>query len=506
MGLIGTLSMSAAACGKQEEKTQVSTVSVEVAHPTSGELTNDTTYIGTVEPQQQVMVLPKMSGTVTDVRFQVGDQVKEGDVLFKIDDEAAQLQMASANATYSQAQAGVTVSQSSSRDLQNYQTERTIQQLKDSLGENNETLDDLEDNLGDVRDMIKKLGTQKEQQEANVKSAQAAFDAKKYLCIEKENAIKAAEDQGQDTTALKAALLDLEKDRDEAEGNLKKEQASLNAISAQISTLEGTKTNLKTNISSIENGQDTIRDNLTTAEQSYILTQTEVYPETDAMYATQLQAASVAVDSAKMQLDYCTVKTPISGLVEQVNVEKEGMAAAGSVAFIISNKDSMTVSFQVTEQAKNVLKEGDTIKAERNGVTYEGTITEIGTMAGAQTGLFTVKASLPGAGSSLPNGVSVKVYATTDRAEGSTVVPFDSLYFSGGDAYVYCVEDQKLVRTSVTVGLMDDEHAIISEGLDADSLVVSNWSSKLRNGADAVIVSVDGEAVNSTPDEEAAEE
>lgn len=35
---------------------------------------------------------------------------------------------------------------------------------------------------------------------------------------------------------------------------------------------------------------------------------------------------------------------PISGVIEAINVEKEGMAAAGNVAYIISNKDSMTVT------------------------------------------------------------------------------------------------------------------------------------------------------------------
>lgn len=62
------------------------------------------------------------------------------------------------------------------------------------------------------------------------------------------------------------------------------------------------------------------------------------------------------------------------------------------------------------------------------------------------------------------------------------------------------------MRTSVTVGLMDDDHAIIEDGLDADSLVVSNWSSKLRNGADAEIVSLNGEAVASPEQEEEATE
>lgn len=51
---------------------------------------------------------------------------------------------------------------------------------------------------------------------------------------------------------------------------------------------------------------------------------------------------------------------------------------------------------------------------------------------------------------------------------------------------------------------MDDDHAIIEDGLDADSLVVSNWSSKLRNGADAEIVSLNGESVASPEQEEDA--
>ena len=147
MGIIMTLSMSTVACGKKEEKTEISKVAVEVENPTTGELTNDTTYIGTVEPQQQVYVTPKVSGTVTAAYFEVGDTVKEGDVLFKIDDEAAQLQMKSAEASYSQAQAGVTAATSGSRDLQNYQTERSIQQLKDSLDDAENNIDDLKDNL-----------------------------------------------------------------------------------------------------------------------------------------------------------------------------------------------------------------------------------------------------------------------------------------------------------------------------------------------------------------------
>lgn len=528
MGIIMTLSMSTVACGKKEEKTEISKVAVEVENPTTGELTNDTTYIGTVEPQQQVYVTPKVSGTVTAAYFEVGDTVKEGDVLFKIDDEAAQLQMKSAEASYSQAQAGVTAATSGSRDLQNYQTERSIQQLKDSLDDAENNIDDLEDNLGDLRDARGKLGTAKDQAQAGldaVNSQMVSLEAELQnlqggLSTAEEAAKKAAKDANpdisdEDLQAAVSADADVQKYNEsikdvnaqitELKTSQSSAQSAVDQLNSQIQSVEASKTQLKSSISQIENGKDTIRDNLTTAEQTYSITQNEVYPETDATYAAQLQAASVGVDSAKMQLDFYTVKAPISGVVEAANVKKEDMAAAGNPAYIISNKDSMTVTFNVTEKAKNTMNVGDHVTVERNGETFDGTITEIGTMAGQQTKLFQVKATIPGAGDKLPNGVSVKVSATTEKEDGSTLVPFDALYFSGGDAYVYCVVDNKLVRTSVTVGLMDDDHAIIEDGLDADSLVVSNWSSRLRNGADAEIVSLNGESVAS-PEQEQEEE
>lgn len=530
MGIIMTLSMSTVACGKKEEKTEISKVAVEVENPTTGELTNDTTYIGTVEPQQQVYVTPKVSGTVTAAYFEVGDTVKEGDVLFKIDDEAAQLQMKSAEASYSQAEAGVTAATSGSRDLQNYQTEEQIRQLKEKLSDADDSIDDMEDDLDKLREQKGTASKQVTTTQATVDQLTEALGVQKNALADAQKAYDDAQtalttasetktdEDGNEIVPDETALKSLKDAVDSTKKNLELAQSKENELTSQLAiakqglstaqaalnSIESGKTQLKSGIEQLKDGKDTIQDNLNTAEQTYSITQNEVYPETDATYAAQLQAASVGVDSAKMQLDFYTVKAPISGVVEAANVKKEDMAAAGNPAYIISNKDSMTVTFNVTEKAKNTMNVGDHVTVERNGETFDGTITEIGTMAGQQTKLFQVKATIPGAGDKLPNGVSVKVSATTEKEDGSTLVPFDALYFSGGDAYVYCVVDNKLVRTSVTVGLMDDDHAIIEDGLDADSLVVSNWSSKLRNGADAEIVSLNGESVASPEQEEDA--
>ena len=489
MGLAVTLCVSATACGKNKETTQVSKVSVEVENPQMGELTSDTTYIGTVEPQQQVYVMPKLSGTVTQVNYKVGDTVKEGDVLFKIDDEAYQVQMDSAQAAYNTAQAGATAATSGARDLQNYQTEEQIRQLQKNLNDTYESKDDMEDDLDDTRDAIKSMSAAKQAAQTAVDSLTEQIGVKQK---EIEDVKKA--DPSADTSAKETELQLLKSQKAAA-------QQELETANTTLSSLNSAKSQLKSGIDQIETSQDTLTDSLNTAKQAYSITQNEVYPQTDATYTAQLNQAAVGIESAQMQLDYCTVTAPISGVIEAINVEKEGMAAAGNVAYIISNKDSMTVTFDVAEAAKNTLNIGDHVTVERNGQTFDGSITEIGTMAGQQTKLFRVKATVTGAGDALPNGVSVKVSATTEKEDNKMLIPFDSLYFSGGDAYVYCVEDNKLVRTSVTVGLMDDEHAVIEDGLTTDSLVVDNWSAKLRNGAEVEIVTLNGEdVVNNTED------
>lgn len=563
MGLAVTLGICTAACQKNtEEPQEAEAVAVEVQTPRSGELTVDTTYIGTVAPQEQVYVMPKTSGTVTETFFEVGDMVKEGDVLFKIDDEAAQLQMANARATYESAQAGVTAQSSGARDLQNYQTEEQIRQLRENIDDTDVKINDLEDDLGDLRDAGSKLSSAKKQAQEGANAAGTAYyaaqleltpqiEAKKSELAETQEKLAAVQDQidaakenasvgssevppadssagdgsegaggatggtSVDIIALEAQAKELQtkadglgtevqaltNQLDGVKAKFDQAQAGVTQLQGQIESINAAKTQIKSGIDSAEDGRDTLNDNLAMAEQAYAITQNEIYPESDAVSAAQLQQASIGIDSAQMQLDFCTVTSPISGIVESVSVEKNGMAAAGNPAYIISNKESMTVTFHVAEKAKNVLNVGDHVRVEREGAEYDGVITEIGTMTNPQTRLFQVKATVAGAGASLPNGVSVKVYATTQRDAGKLILPYDSIYFSAGDAHVYCVEEGRIVKTEVTVGLMSDTEAVIEEGLTGDSLVVSNWSSKLRSGVEVEIVSMNGETVE-TPAEE----
>lgn len=498
LGLMIALGVSVTGCSsKKQTEVTAEKVNVEVQTPGSGEVALDTDYIGTVSPEQQVYVTPLVSGTVTQVNYAVGDTVQEGDVLFKIDDEAAQLQVSSAKAAYSQAQAGVTAATGGSRHLQNYQTEQSIDTLEDSL-------DKVRSSISDMQGQIDTLGQQQEQLTAAVQGAQGAVSTQETALIDAkaelqriEEAAGVLDENGQERQeaidaldAVKRLEIVTQKNNvSTAEMALKQAQGALSDAQSGLSQVTSGKSQLESALETAKSQKDTLKDNLKTAQETYDITQDEVYPQTDATYVAQLAQAGVGVKSARYQLDFYTVTAPISGQVETVSVEKDAMAAAGNVAFVISNKNSMTVTFQVAEKAKDQLQVGDAITVERGDETFGGTITEVGTMAGAQTKLFQIKATIPGVSDKLPSGVSVKVHATTQREEGDLIIPYDAVYFSAGDAYVYCVENGKLVKTQVTVGLMNDTQVSIADGLTADSQVVTTWSSKLRDGAEVTIVS-----------------
>ncbi len=531
LGLVLTMSVSVTGCGKSE-KTEAEKANVEVQTPQSGEVSLDTDYIGSVSPEQQVYVVPLVSGTVTQANYSVGDTVKAGDVLFKIDDEAAQLQMDSANAAYSQAEAGVQAATGGARHLQNYQTEQGIDSLEDSLDKVRSSIKDMESQISSLSDQEKQLSQAVTAAQANVaaKNQTLAQEQLKLESLQKvaqgdteagsgsaadtagtdsnntetaagtakegddaaENSAETGNTEGgeqssPEVTAVALAIQEQKTKVATAQLELTQAQEALSQAQSGLSQVQSGKSQLESSLSSTKSQKETLKENLNTTKETYEITKNEVYPETDATYSAQLSQAGVARESAQYQLDMYTITAPISGQIESISVEKDALASAGSPAYVISNKDSMTVTFNVSEKVRDELKVGDAVEVERDGETFAGTITEVGTMAGVQTRLFEVKAAVIGAGDKLPSGVSVKVHATTQREESGLVIPYDAVYFSAGDAYVYCVEDGKLVKTPITVGLMNDTEVSVEDGLNAESQVVTTWSSKLRDGAEVVV-------------------
>lgn len=274
-----------------------------------------------------------------------------------------------------------------------------------------------------------------------------------------------------------------------------KAQTGYQSAAAAEAQLEAQRKAYQQGVESAQEGLGTLKDNLNTAKQSAELSQGQARNEQNAVLDAQLNAAGVGVKSAQMQLDLYTITSPISGTVEAVNVSEHGFATTGNPAYIISNKDSMTTTFSVSEGIRNTFVTGQKITVDKNGAQYEGTITEISPMVNPQTGLFTIKANVSATGEELLTGTKVKIRTETYKETDTLIIPYDAVYYDNGQAYVYAVEDGYAKRINVETGLFDATRISIISGITADTQIITTWSAGLKDGA---LVEVKEEAADNT--------
>lgn len=197
------------------------------------------------------------------------------------------------------------------------------------------------------------------------------------------------------------------------------------------------------------------------------------------MARLQYENAKIAY---KIQMESSQVTAPIAGRVESLNISVHDMVSPQTTLCVISGEGGKSLTFYVSERIVGGLKTGDSIKVEKNGTEHSAAITEVSTMLDQASGLFKVKASIPD-GDTLATGTSVKLYVIAQRAENVLTVPVDSVYYEGGNPYIYTYTDGSLKKNAVTVGLSDNEYSEIQSGITANDQVVTTWTSELYEGS-----------------------
>jgi RND family efflux transporter MFP subunit len=96
-------------CGAQETGTEQMeeerAVLVETGEVVTGDISSMATVSGKLSANLEVNIVPKMSGKVAQVNFQVGDQVRKGDVILRLETTELQAQLNQAKAALASAQA-----------------------------------------------------------------------------------------------------------------------------------------------------------------------------------------------------------------------------------------------------------------------------------------------------------------------------------------------------------------------------------------------------------------
>lgn len=544
-----------AGCGQdseaatQEEEALGASIPVEVQLPEAGTLTLKNEFVGMVSPEESVYVVPLVAAEVLSTDISVGDTVTAGQVLCKLDTEAAELQLASAKAQYNSAAAGVqaaevgyeiaqaqyesTVAQldmqneqtQRQKDLTMYQMQMQIDGINDGIEDINEQIADLEEDKEDAKEQRDDLGKAKKRADKYVSQARAAYNAAAtaygYDAAMRDYQALIATVTGMESGQIPHTEEELQKAKEELKAagekleeikaNLKPHEETLQAAQAAASQTGAAYDQVDAGIDSIEEGEEKLKDSLSDTYKSKEQTETvknlteaqldvntqpvrEAGKKTAALgvdsAAAQVnsakvgaEGAKVAIDSAEYQLDMYTLTAPIDGVIEAVNVKEHDFASSGNPAFVISNKDTMTVTFGVSEGIRNTLRIGQNIEVERNGKNYRAAITEIGSMVDQTTGLFTIKSCVSDPDGSLLTGSSVKVAADTYSQADALLIPYDAVYYDGSQPYVYVAQEDVAKRKDVETGIFDEKTITVLSGLSAEDQLITSWSSNLRDGA-----------------------
>ena len=200
--------------------------------------------------------------------------------------------------------------------------------------------------------------------------------------------------------------------------------------------------------------------------------------------------ARLAYEAAKnqydLQLKYTTVTAPISGVVESRTVEPHDHITVNSEICKISGTNQIQITFGITEKTLQNMAVNDTVSVEKNGVQYDGTVTEISSVVNSQTGLYDVKAVLADS-KGLTTGTRVKITAVMSRAAGVMTIPVDAVSYDASVPFVYCYENGIAKKTEISAGIYDKDKMEIKSGITYDSVVITSWSNELMDGAEVLL-------------------
>ena len=512
------------ACGSTEaESVMDSTVAVQVQNVRRGSIELQGTYVGSVSAAESVNVIPLVQGaTVESVNAAVGSEVKQGQVLAKLDSTSADLTAKNAQAAYNSALAQAQGALGGQWKTNIYSAERGIDQLDDNIDNLNDSIDDFKNGTAykmakSQRDAAKNEYDTISAAAGSLKALQGSYTVQvteknkdilgavneAEMTIDNTNnnaeiakllklgALEQAE-SGMDEAVWKNAravekyLVEKNPSALDSDDNIKKAVQSIDASAiesaygAYISS-QSTFETVDSQLSQLETQRDSLKAQKETAEGTLDITQGETYNETVASLQAGLAQAQVGLDSAAYQQSLYTLTAPISGTVESVGLTKNGMASASSIAFTISNKNTMQVTFYVTEDVRDEFTAGQAVTVSRGSSTYGGTITEIGNAVDMQKGLFKVKATIYDM-PDLASGVTASITTTCHSAKDVIVIPCDAVYYENGDAYVFVARDGTAVKTPVETGIYDDQNIAITSGLMEGQQVITTWSANLIDG------------------------
>ena len=213
-----------------------------------------------------------------------------------------------------------------------------------------------------------------------------------------------------------------------------------------------------------------------------------------ASLAATVQADEAAVETAKLQLGYCEIRSPIAGRTGNLLIYAGNLIKANDTTnlIVINQMDPIEVSFSVPEQYLPEIRErqkrGDlrvqAVTRGKRSATIDGELTFIDNTVDTQTGTITLRGTFSNKDRALWPGQFVDVLVTLGQQPDAVVVPSKAVTPGQTGTYVFVVKPDSTVESvPVTVDRQMGEEIVIAKGLKPGQTVVTDGQLRLSPGA-----------------------
>jgi membrane fusion protein (multidrug efflux system) len=214
-----------------------------------------------------------------------------------------------------------------------------------------------------------------------------------------------------------------------------------------------------------------------------------------------VKTAEAAVETAKLNLGFCQVRSLISGVAGQATTQVGNLVNTQSVLtsvsqlnpikvyFSISDSEYLALAHRATTNGADLLRGASKVPLTltlSNGDEYpqKGYIAFVDRQLNSQTGAIRIAAAFPNPGNILRPGQFGRIKAETEVRHNAILVPQAAVTELQGQQQVYTVtSDNKAHVNNVTLGPQFGNNWVIESGLDNGATVIIDNVQKLREGA-----------------------
>jgi multidrug efflux system membrane fusion protein len=196
---------------------------------------------------------------------------------------------------------------------------------------------------------------------------------------------------------------------------------------------------------------------------------------------TQIQQSQAALETAKLNLDYCSIHSPIDGRASHRLIDIGNVVKPEDTLIVIERLDPIYADFTVTENdlssvqqnLANGLKAQVRLPDEPDG--REGDLSFIDNAVQEGTGTVKLRATIPNTDRHFWPGrfVNVRLVLTTLRK--AVLVPVTATQMSANGPFVYVVkQDSTAELRPVKVGQRQGDLVVITQGVQPGEKIVTN--------------------------------